>query len=116
MTQFNFFRYTRNDGATHYAIRHRIDLAAIADFGFAAASAADPPAPKGFRPRVVYLLDPVTGRKRADVVATPAAYATVTAAGHTIALPEVGSAGTTTFGSTGGRDEGVKTPHLIHPA
>lgn len=114
MSQFNYFRYTRNDGTTHYAIRHRTDLAAITGFGFGAASAADPAPPKGFRPRVVYSLDPATGRKRADVVATPAAYAALTAAGSTIDLPETGSATATTFNVTGGRDEGVKTPHLIH--
>lgn len=113
MAQMNYYRYTRNDGATHNAIRHRVDLA-LAGLGFAAASAADAPLAQGVSPRVVYCLHSASGRRRAVVCATPAAYATLTAGGQTLTLPDVGDADGDTWNVTGGRDERVRAPHLIH--
>jgi hypothetical protein len=111
----NYFAYTRNDGSTLNCIRVATDIAAATGLGFGDASAAHPAPPIGFRPRGVYLLDPATGRKRREPVATPAAYATLTGPGeHTIDLEELGSGTATTWTVTGGREEHVPVVHLIH--
>jgi hypothetical protein len=113
MAQMNYYRYTRNDGTTYNAIRHRVDLA-LAGLGFGAASAADPSLPRSVYPRVVYCLHPASGRRRSIVCATPAAFATLTAGGQTLTLPDVGDADGDTWNVTGGRGERVRAPHLIH--
>jgi hypothetical protein len=111
----NYYAYTRNDGTTVNCIRVAADIAAAAGLGFSAASADHAAPPIGFRPRGVYLLDPATGRKRREPVATPAAFATLTGPGaHTVDLEELGSGTATTWNVTGGREEHVPVVHLIH--
>lgn len=116
MATFNYFRYTRNDGVTNYAVKVRSDVAGVGGLGWGAASAADPPRPAGFRLRKIYSRDPTTGRRRADPVATPAAFAALLAGGQNILLEDVGIAGTVQFNVEGGREEGFRrgAPHLIH--
>jgi hypothetical protein len=117
----NYFAYTRNDGTTVVAIKTAQDIANTAGLGFTrnvgnlgVPDAAHPAPPKGFRARRVYLLDPATQRKRTEVVATPAAFATLTGTGgQTVTLDEI-TGGTTTWNVTGGRDEKVTSPHIIH--
>jgi len=117
MSQMNYFRYTANDGSTHYAIKVETDIAAETGLGFGSASAADPAPPKGFHPRVVYCKAPSGSRTRAVPVATPAAFATLKISGATVGLPEKGSATDLTWTVTNVREErftrGSK-PHLIH--
>lgn len=116
MATFNYYAYTRNDGATLYSVKVRSDVAAVAALGWGAPSAANPARPFGFRVRKVYSRDPATGRRRADPVATPAAFAALLAGGQTVALEEIGAAAATTYNVEGGREEGFKrgAPHLIH--
>jgi hypothetical protein len=117
MSTMNYFRYTRNDGSTHNAVKVETDIAAETGLGFGSASAADAAAPKGFRPRVVYVKNVASGRFRSVIVSTPAAYATLTAGGASVTLPEKGSATDLTWVVTNGRDEGFHRgtkPHLIH--
>jgi hypothetical protein len=117
MAQRNYYRYTADDGATHYAVKEISYLASITSLAWGAASAADPAPPLGFRPRVVYVRDPTSGRTRQCKVATAAAYAALLAGGQTIALPDMGSGTAVTFNVTNGRGEGFNRgtrPHLIH--
>lgn len=116
MATFNYYRYTRNDGATNYAVKVRSDVASTGGLGWGAPSAADPPRPFGFRLRRVYSRDPATGRRRADPVATPAAFAALLAGGQQLNLQDVGVVGSVVFNVEGGREEGFSrgAPHLIH--
>lgn len=111
--QYNYYRYTRNAGG-FVAIKLGSSAAGAAGTGFVAASATDPPAPYGFRPRVVYVLHPATQRKRAIPVATAAAFAALTAGGQSLSLPELGDVDGEDWNVIGGRDERVPVPHLIH--
>lgn len=111
---YNYHRYTRNNGTTFHAIKLGSSASGATGLGFGAASATDPPAPYGFRPRIVYVLHPATQRKRAVPVATPAAFATLTAGGQSISMPELGDIDGEDWNVIGGRDERAPVPHLIH--
>lgn len=111
---FNYHRYTNNAGG-FYAVKVGSSAVEAIGTGWAAASAADPPAPKGFHPRVVYFLHPGTQRKRAVPVATPAAYAALREPGHAaVSLPDDNALIGPDWNIIGGREERHKVPHLIH--
>lgn len=111
---YDYYRYTRNDG-TFCAIKVGSSAAGAAGTGFAAASAADPPAPYGFHPRVVYVLHPASGRKRAVPVATPAAFAALLAGGQSISMPELTDVDGEDWEVMGRREERAPVVHRIHP-
>lgn len=119
----DFFAYTRNNGSTVLSVKAPQDIADTTGLGFTrVAGVATPDAshaapPKGFKPRKVYLHDPATGRNRAEIVATAAAYATLLAGGATVDLFELNTGTPTTWNVTNGRDEHFSrgtVPHLIH--
>jgi hypothetical protein len=116
MSTMNYFRYT-NNAATDFAIKEEVDIAAATGTGFGTASAADPSPPFGFVPRVVYVKNTASGRRRSVRIATAAAYATLMAGGGSLTLPEKGSGTALVWNVTNGRDEHQKRgtiPHLIH--
>jgi hypothetical protein len=118
VAQKNWFRYTRDDGTTHVSVKTLAYIAATTDFGFGAASGADPLPPYGFKPRVIYLAHTATNRNRKEVVSTPAAYTALMAGNQTVDLPEEGSATLTTWRVTNGRGEHFSRggiPGNIHP-
>ena len=111
---YNYYRYTRDDGTTFHALKVGSSAAGAAGTGFGAASAADPPAPYGFHPRVVYVLHPASQRKRAVPVATPTAFAALTAGGQSISMPELTDIDGEDWEVIGGRGERAPVAHLIH--
>jgi hypothetical protein len=111
--QFNYYRYTDNNAA-NWAVKVSSSAAGATGLGWGAPSAADPAAPKGFHPRVVYFLEPATQRKRAVPCATPAAFAALRAPGHAaVSLPDDNALVGPDWTVIGGREERFKTPHVI---
>jgi hypothetical protein len=110
---YNYYRYTRNDGS-FCAIKLGSSAAGASGTGFGSPSAADDPAPYGFHPRVVYVLHTASQRKRAVPVATPAAFATLTAGGASISMPELGDIDGEDWEVIGKREERSPVVHLIH--
>lgn len=111
---FNYHRYTRNDGVTFHAIKVGSSASGASGTGWGAPSAADGPAPYGFHPRVVYVLHPASGRKRAVPVATPAAFAALLAGGQSISMPELTDIDGEDWEVMGRREERGPVVHLIH--
>jgi hypothetical protein len=111
--QFNYYRYTDNAGNFH-AVKVSSSAVGATGLGWGAPSAADPPAPKGFHPRVVYFLEPVSQRKRAVPCATPAAFAALRAPGAAaVSLPDDNLLIGLNWNVIGGREERFRNVHLL---
>lgn len=114
---FQYYKYV-DDAGDDWSVKVDKLWGDNADSGFAAFDAADPvlvPSPAQ-RPRMIFLQDPVTGRKTSRIVGTTAATAWTTA-GYASTQVFRGLAGTVAVTKYGQRGEHIRRARaIINPA